>query len=205
MKYRDQEIPSFQGEPSTPEYYDNIFRQSKRYLCPPEDSPYYALYIVILDLIKDSTLSFHVKVLDVGCGPGQFATLCARAGHEYVGLDWSRVAIEIGKKKGPGAFYLVDVQQDRARFKGDYDVATFIEFLEHVPNDLEILADVPQGRTIILTVPDFPSKGHFRFFSDMDQVVRRYQNLILINWKMILSATNRGQPAQIFVLRGTRR
>jgi len=183
---------------STPEYYDDAFRNEK-YLCPPEDSPYYTLWSGILHyLIKHPS-----RILDVGSGPGQFAVLCARAGHEYVGLDWSRVAIEAGKK-GPGEFYLVDVQQDRTHFKDDYDVATFIEFLEHVPNDLEILADVPQGRTIILTVPDFPSEVHFRFFADMDQVVRRYQDLISVNGKMILGATNWGQPAQIFVLKGTR-
>ncbi len=204
MKHRDQETLLEKMDPSTPEFYDAVFRHSKAYLCPPEDSVYYPLWIVVLDLIKGSTLSFHVKILDVGCGPGQFARLCTRAGHEYVGLDWSRVAIETGRK-GPGVFYLVDVQQDRARFKGDYDVATFIEFLEHVPNDLEILADVPQGRTIILTVPDYPSKEHFRFFSDIDQVVRRYQNLVLINGQMILSAMNWDEPAQIFVLRGIRR
>lgn len=185
---------------STPEYYDDVFSKSEKYRCPPEDAPYYILWTGILDrLIKDP-----VKILDVGCGPGQFAILCARAGHEYVGLDWSRVAIEAGKK-GPGEFYLVDVTQDRAHFKGDYDVATFIEFLEHVPNDLEILADVPQGRIIILTVPDFPSKEHFRFFADMDQVIHRYQKLISVNGKMILGATNWDKPAQIFVLRGIRR
>lgn len=185
---------------STPEYYDDVFSKSKAYLCAPEDSPYYTLWAGILQyLLKDP-----VKILDVGCGPGQFAALCVKAGHEYVGLDWSRVAIETGKK-GPGEFYLVDVQQDRTHFKGDYDVATFIEFLEHVSNDLEILADIPQGRTIILTVPDFPSKSHFRFFSDINQVIRRYQDLISVNGKMIASATNWGQPAQVFALRGKRR
>ena len=183
---------------STPEYYDEAFRQPK-YLCPPEDAPYFTLWSGILHfLIKDP-----VKILDVGCGPGQFAELCARAGHEYVGLDWSPVAIEVGKK-GPGECYLVNVQEDRARFKDDHDVYTFIEFLEHVANDLEILADVPQGRTIILTVPDFPSNVHYRFFTDMKQVIDRYQDLMKINGKMILAATNWGQPAKIFVLRGIR-
>ena len=188
---------------SGPEYYDKVFSRSKGYLCPPEDSPYYILWAGILDLIKG-----HVKILDVGCGPGQFAILCARAGHEYTGLDWSSVAVEAGKK-GLGEFHLVDVQEDvvarRAHFEGDHEVFTFIEFLEHVPRDLEILADVPQGRIIILTVPDFPSNSHFRFFKDMKQAKQRYRDLIKIDTGMTCLSTNLGQPAKIFLLKGIRR
>jgi len=184
----------------TAEYYDDVFEQREAYRCPPEESPYYPLWLAVLKLIKHPA-----SILDVGCGPGQFAVLCEGAGHEYVGLDWSRVAIEIGKE-GPGEFHLVDVQQDRTHFKDDYDIATFIEFLEHVPDDLQILADVPQGRTVILTVPDYPGKEHFRFFSDLDQVTRRYQSLITVTYRMTLSGKNsQGRSVKIFVLKGTRR
>lgn len=185
----------------TAEYYDDVFERQEVYRCPPEESPYYPLWLAVLSLIKDKA----VRILDIGCGPGQFAALCAEAGHEYVGLDWSQVAIEVGEE-GPGEFHLVDLQQDRAYFKEDYDVATFIEFLEHVPDDLEILADIPRGRTIILTVPDYPGKEHFRFFSDLDQATRRYQSLITVTYRMILSGKNpQGRSAKIFVLKGTRR
>lgn len=185
---------------STAEYYDDVFSRSKAYLCPPEESPYYPLWIAVLKLIKHP-----VKILDVGCGPGQFAILCARANHEYVGLDWSQVAIE-SARKGPGEFHLVDVQQKRAHFKGDYDVATFIEFFEHVPNDLEILKDIPLGRKVILTVPNYPSKEHFRFFSDIDHATHRYESLLTVSYRMVLSGKNlQGRMAKIFVLKGIRR
>uniref|UniRef100_A0A6M3MG97 Putative methyltransferase n=1 Tax=viral metagenome TaxID=1070528 RepID=A0A6M3MG97_9ZZZZ len=181
-------------------YYDDVFKRSSAYRCPPEESPYYPLWTAVLSLIKHPT-----KILDVGCGPGQFAALCVKAGHEYVGLDWSRVAVDIGRE-GPGEFHLVDVQQDRARFKDDYDVITFIEFLEHVPDDLEILADVPQRRTIILTVPDYPGAEHFRHFSDLGQATRRYQSLVTVSYRMVVSGKNlHGGTAKIFILKGTRR
>jgi len=184
----------------TAEYYDDVFERQEAYRCPPEESHYYPLWLAVLSLIKDP-----VRILDVGCGPGQFAALCAGEGHEYVGLDWSQVAIEIGRE-GPGEFHLVDLQQDRTHFKDDYDVATFIEFLEHVPDDLEILADVPQGRTVILTVPDYPGAEHFRFFSDLDQVTHRYQSLITVAARMILSGKSRqGRSVKMFVLKGVRR
>ncbi len=188
----------------TAEYYDGLFEKRKEYRCPPEESNYYPLWLAVLSLIKHPA-----KILDVGCGPGQFAALCTEAGHEYVGLDWSRVAIETAEtapRASSGEFHLVDVQQDRTRFKDDYDVATFIEFLEHIPDDLEVLADVPQGRTVILTVPDYPGKEHFRFFSDLDQVTHRFQPLITVAARMILSGKSRqGRSVQIFVLKGIRR
>ena len=184
----------------TAEYYDDVFERQEAYRCPPEESHYYPLWAAVLSLIKHP-----VKILDIGCGPGQFAALCAEAGHKYVGLDWSKVAIEIGRE-GPGEFHLVDLQQDRTHFNDDYDVATFIEFLEHVPDDLEILADVPRGRTVILTVPDYPGAEHFRFFSDLDQVTHRYQPLITIAARMILSGkSRRGRSVKMFVLKGIRR
>lgn len=185
------------------EHYDYIFEHRKdKYRCPPEASPYYLLWTAVLGLIKEP-----VKILDVGCGPGQFAELCARAGHEYIGLDWSQVAIEAGRE-GPGEFHLVDVIQseNRTHFKEDYDVATFVEFLEHVPNDLEILADVPQGRAVILTVPDYGGREHFRFFKDLEEVTQRYRPLIAVNYRMILSGEDKeGTPIQVFILRGIRR
>jgi len=128
-----------------------------------------------------------------------------KEGHEYLGLDYSPVAIKRGVDKGFGDFCLVDVQKDRSHFKGDYDVATFIEFLEHVPTDLEILADVPPGRTVIMSVPDYSSLNHFRFFSDLYQVIRRYRSLVSFYSYDILLVTNRGQPARMFILKGTRR
>jgi len=188
----------------TAKYYDDVFERQGAYRCPPEESHYYPLWLAVLSLIKHPS-----RILDIGCGPGQFAALCAEAGHEYVGLDWSQVAIETAKTAPwttSGEFHLVDVQQDRTRFKDDYDVATFIEFLEHIPDDLEILADVPQGRTVILTVPDYPGKEHFRFFSDLEQATRRYQPLITVAARMILSGKSRqGRSVQIFVLKGIRR
>lgn len=188
----------------TAEYYDDIFEQVESYHGQPEESPYYPLWAAVLGLIGDS-----MKILDIGCGPGQFGALCVEAGHKYVGLDWSRVAIETAEaapRTSSGEFHLVNVQQDRARFKDDYDVITFIEFLEHIPDDLEILEDVPLGRTVILTVPDYPGKEHFRFFSDLDQATRRYQSLLTVTHRMTLSGKNpQGRSVKMFILKGTRR
>ncbi len=183
----------------TPEYYDEAFSQDK-YRCPPEDSPYYILWTGALSLIEEPA-----KILDSGCGPGQFAELCVKAGHEYLGLDYSPVAIKLGLEKGFGDFRLVDLREEREHFKGDHEVYTFIEFLEHVPNDLEVLADVPRGRTVILTVPDFPSDVHYRWFATIKQVRRRYQDLVSFDTGMICLSRNWGKPAKIFLLKGTRR
>ena len=39
----------------------------------------------------------HLKVLDVGCGPGFFSVILASLGHDVVGIDLTESMIEKGK------------------------------------------------------------------------------------------------------------
>jgi len=183
-----------------PGYYDDIYARSESYRGPPEKSSYYPIWAAVLRLLRIPT-----KILDIGCGPGQFAELCVKAGHEYFGLDYSSEAIGLGVDKGFGDFCLVDVEEDRSHLKGDYQVATFIEFLEHVKEDLLILGDVPPGREVILTVPNYPGKEHFRFFENLNEVVERYGPFINITTKILFKGHNPNYNPEIYLLRGMRR
>ncbi len=75
-------------------FYDDRFSKVDKYLVSPRDSPYYPLWRAVLDNLEP-----RCSILDVGCGPGQFAKLCVEEGHPYVGIDFSQVAIEQGGKK----------------------------------------------------------------------------------------------------------
>lgn len=157
------------------EYYDFVYSRDKHYRGPPEKSPYYRLWSAFLKCLEPGC-----KILDVGCGPGQFARLCVDAGHPYVGLDYSPEAIKLGRACVPEVeFHKVDVEVDRFLIReGNYDVATFIEFFEHVEDDLGILAAVPPGKNVIFSVPNYGGYGHFRFFDSMESVQARYGSLV---------------------------
>ena len=116
----------------------------------------------------------------MGCGPGQFADLCVGAKHRYVGVDFSEVAITHGRRVVPQAtFHLVDVVKDASLLtKGDYDAVTFIEFLEHIDEDLMVLSFIPEGKRVVLTVPKFWCEGHVRVFKTSNSVALRYEKLI---------------------------
>lgn len=196
------------------DHYDDIYARSYKYLASAEHSPYKAVWDVVLE-----KLSPACSILDIGCGPGQFATLCVEANHSYVGADFSTVAIARGKQIVPEAtFHLVNIVEDKSLLaKGDYDVVTFVEFLEHIGKDLEVLESVPEGKQIVLTVPKYWCEGHIRVFRTPNEVSARYGCLIDIDSLETLilgKATERlwgpngpltHGPWTIYVLSGTRR
>jgi len=166
----------------------------------PEKSRYYRLWKFILD----EHLKLDCKILDVGCGAGQFARLCIDRGLRYVGVDFSQEAIKIARQHAPeGAFHVVDVAKDQSLLRaGNYDVAVFIEFLEHVENDVEILSSVPKGKKVVLSVPAFMDRAHVRAFYSPEMVLTRY-------FKAILKKPSEVKPikiagAVIYVVSGVR-
>ena len=55
------------------------------------------------------------------------------------------------------------------------DTYIFCEILEHIERDLELLALVPVGKQVIITVPSFDDPGHVRYFSDLAHALARYE------------------------------
>jgi 2-polyprenyl-3-methyl-5-hydroxy-6-metoxy-1,4-benzoquinol methylase len=161
--------------PLGPGFYDSVYSRSDHYKGPPDESPYLPLWKAVLECLEPGW-----RILDVGCGPGQFARLCVDAGHPYVGLDFSEEAITLARNRVPEAkFLLTDVSRNRVPLEeGDYDVATFIEFLEHVEDDMGILGSVPPGKKVVLSVPNYGGIEHVRFFDSIESVVDRYGPLV---------------------------
>jgi SAM-dependent methyltransferase len=189
-----REMPSF--------YYDEAFRADEHFNAPFYQSPYYPTWLVVVDRLRHYGCR---RILDVGCGPGQFAGLVDDWGFEsYVGLDFSAVAIGKARERVPRFVYRSGDVRAEATYQGlDFDAIVCMEVLEHIEEDLTILSCFPRGTRCMITVPNFPWRSHVRHFDSADAARERYfaffEDLSVTRLKGVRNPTS-----QFFLLDGTR-
>lgn len=150
-------------------WYDIIYGGAYDYLKHYTESRYYFLWSVVSDRMR----GFY-RVLDLGCGTGQFASLLFDRGFkDYTGIDFSPVAIKTARKCCPGFKFVIRDLRDSTEFK-DYECVVALEFLEHIENDLGVVSQIKPGAHFLGTVPSFRCESHVRAFSNADKVARRY-------------------------------
>jgi SAM-dependent methyltransferase len=115
-------------------------------------------------------------VLEVGCGAGQLARfLFDQNIGKYTGFDFSQTAVDLARGRVPqGDFFVASALDTDLYRKDDVDVIVCTEVLEHIQQDLSVVAKFPAGKTCICTVPNFPFKSHVRHFVDAGEVRDRY-------------------------------
>ena len=161
------------NKPQTIEYYDDFYdrgRYSERYTRSIHYPWWQKLRIPITS-----------KILDIGCGSGQFAEYLKDKGVKaYTGVDFSNIAITKAKKRVPEYnFHTYDCSsEDWLRFihKSNPDLYVCLEVLEHIDKDRELLASL-KPKPIIFSVPNFLCKGHVRRFKNVEAVRSRYAHL----------------------------
>jgi SAM-dependent methyltransferase len=105
-----------------------------------------------------------VRVLDVGCGAGEFTALAAAAGAEAVGVEVARAAIDRARQRPGGVdFRLVEIDGPLPFDDCSFDVAWASEVIEHVADTARWLSEVrrvlvPAGRLLVTT----PANGRLR-------------------------------------------
>lgn len=129
-----------------------------------------------------------IPIVELGCGSGQFAEMLKYFKlinwENYKGYDHSKVAISIAKEKlgEEFDFYVQDIEKMKPNmFFPGKNLIVSLEGLEHV-DDYAVLSRIPQGSTIIASVPDCDSKSHIRFFKNVAQVEDRYKKYIKLEY-----------------------
>ena len=123
-----------------------------------------------------------LRLLDVGCGTGDFALSFHKAfpGSQYLGIDVSQAGIEICRQKVPGARFqqqdLTDPSPIDAADQGWATVAICSEVLEHLDDPELILTHIKPylapSAVLLITVPGGPMSafdkhiGHRQHFSN---------------------------------------
>ncbi len=154
-------------------YYDGLLRDPKNaYGLPLEQSPYRELYERAAALVPTG-----LRICDLGCGSGRFASLVIDNSASYVGIDFSARLIEEARRyTGLDEEFVLD---DLRRMEiPSTDVYVCLEVLEHLDDDLALLQSLPHGATVICSVPSFDSASHVRIFPTVRSVRARYLPLL---------------------------
>lgn len=159
-------------------YYDAVFADSAKYQKSGLETEYGVVWQRITALLHARGAS---SVLDLGCGPGQFAEFIAAElpAIGYAGVDFSGVAVSRARQRCPQ--YLFEKRElpvtDFTALPA-FDAVVCTEVLEHVERDREILAALPPGTFVVASVPDFDAFGHVRWFRREAEVRERYGALL---------------------------
>jgi 2-polyprenyl-3-methyl-5-hydroxy-6-metoxy-1,4-benzoquinol methylase len=102
------------------------------------------------------------SLLDVGCGEGILVHRWARrlAGRRVVGIDLEEESIQAGwaEHQAPNLEYRTMAAENLPFADGEFDLATAIELLEHVPDPGHTLAEMARcaQRHLLVSVPREP-------------------------------------------------
>jgi SAM-dependent methyltransferase len=86
--------------------------------------------------VVQSRLAPGARVLDVGCGAGQFAGLLANLGYTVSGAEPQADKVAVARSKVPAATFRVAGAENLPFAAGSFDGVTFVHSLHHVPQAL---------------------------------------------------------------------
>lgn len=99
------------------------------------------------------------RILDIGCGNGQFLEVAKKKGWEIWGTEYSKEAVLQAQKKGLNVLHgrLDEVLDDLPKF----DVITSFEVIEHIINpesEIDLMKNIlGPGGVVYITTPNFNS------------------------------------------------
>lgn len=114
-----------------------------------QESTYYPIYLQITDKKR-------LKILEVGCGYGYLTYSILRMGHDIIGIDIAKNAIEFARSNFGDNYYLKSIHDITAENKFDVIIAT--ELIEHLQTPVEFIRTclklLNDDGKIIITTPN---------------------------------------------------
>lgn len=172
---------------STPEFYDKAMCSlGSLALLPIDNSPWLPMYAEAARFIP----SGH-DVVDLGCGTGRFAYYLMNETSyygNYTGVDFSQDALsEASKYSAQEDFRCIDLndwQPDAERLGATTYVS--LEVLEHLEDDLGLVAKIPPGHQFVFSVPNYESEAHVRWFRNARDIFDRYASFLTFrHWSLV--------------------
>jgi trans-aconitate methyltransferase len=131
-------------------------------------------------------------VVDLGCGTGRFLKALEREYHDAsrTGIDFSPDSI------AAAAAYLTTSRNrlevgDLRDWQPEPDRAgntTYVclEVLEHLDDDLDLVARIPPGHQFVIGLPNYESAAHVRVFRSPSDIWERYGHLLAFRrWSLV--------------------
>ena len=121
----------------------------------PSHRPMYLA--AVLDTLRD--LPHGARILDAGCGGGDFAIGLADAGYEVIGSDASASAIRAAQARGIGRFEQGSLYDDLLAPFGHPEISAIVcvEVIEHLYSPLTFVRRahdaLPSGGLLVVTTP----------------------------------------------------
>jgi len=162
------------------EYYNRVYTTSEKYKQHYEDIIYFPLYKLVL-----TKLNRHDRIFELGCGSGHLAHMLRDNDfNNYVGADFSSVAIAQAKERTDQLFFEQDILQNNIWV--NYDIIIATEVFEHLYYE-KVLEKLNKGTQIVFSVPNFLCDSHIYSWQD-EQSIRndfeKYINIITIEIAM---------------------
>lgn len=129
------------------------------------------------------------RLLDVGCGSGDFLMLAHRCGWKVCGLDPDSLATAQAEQRGlPVLNGSLEVLSNKA---SEFDAITLSHVIEHAHRPLDMLRDcrrlLKPGGVLWLETPNVGGYGHRRFGPDW-RGLEAPRHLTVFSWDGLLSA-----------------